>query len=157
MTKEVEKLINYEHLFKFVFEKQNIASNELTEIITNLYVSILGDKISEKLKNECPGCRDNNKETPHTVCKLYFRSRDDKYILLENTMNTDSVEMTFTHHFEKLMDLLNVKIPERIEQKQIRLPDVKKDLDTLINKLGYLIDFKEGYPNELMDILKLMD
>ena len=65
--------------------------------------------------------------------------------------------MAFTNHFETLMDILNVKIPERIEQKQIRIPDLKKDLDLIINKLGYLIDFKEGYPKELMDILNLIN
>ena len=157
MKREIEKLIKYEHLFKFIFEKQNITSKELTEIICNLYVSILGDKISEKLKNECDGCRDDSKTTPHTVCKQYFRSRDDKYILLENTMNSESVEMVSTNYFETLMDILNVKIPERIEQKQIRIPDLKKDLDLIINKLGYLIDFKEGYPKELMDILNLIN
>jgi len=152
---DLEKILKNELLFNLLLEKQKISGKELKILTSDLFIGVLGEELIKNIKEQCLGCKSNDVNTEHD-CKTYFRNRADRTKLIEKINNSNIFEIKFSQSFDKLMNLLNIRNPDRIEQIQLYLPDLKKDIEFSIQKLGYFIDLREGASIDVMHVLSLV-
>ena len=152
---DLEKIIQNGLLFELLLENQKISGKELEKLTTDLFIGVLGEDINKIIKSKCNACMSNDENLKHD-CKVFFRERPDNKKLIDEIMNNDLFEVRFSNCFEKIMNVLNVQSYDRVEQMQILLPNLKKDFDYCIQKLGYFLDLKDSDSNTLMHVMKLL-
>ena len=149
---EKDVILKFGNRIKFLLIfNPNDTSNKCT---TAVYVSVLADHIKNQIKNMCNGCK-NDSIDDHS-CKLYFRNRTDKYILLDNAENDSSTEMVYKNRLESIQNLLNIPPSERIEQ-EIVISNYKRNIDDIMASITEYIDLNKSDEYNFKDLCKLTD
>ena len=155
-THELDKIIEYEKMFKIIMDNYNLSGDKLKNVSCELFVGVLGTYIIQKLYDNCQACRENSETLEHKCCNGLFCHRLDKKTLMEESIVERSFETKFATTFTRFMDLLNADGWERQDILQYTLNDLSKDTSRLGNKLAYFIDIKDQLSNDIMHVISLI-
>jgi hypothetical protein len=137
---DLDIILKNEGTLGFLLKNQNLSGSNLKDLTFDLYLSVIAKEINTQIEKRCKGCQNPSEEH---ICKGYVREFPDIKAILKMTIFKPEIEGEFSQKFIHLMDLLNVKPPERLTQTQIHIPDIKSDEEFLLRRLTSFINLND--------------
>ena len=133
-TQDKMELVNKKNLFDFALKNLNLEGAELKNLSENIFLSIVAEKVEPLIKERCNRNIASNAE--HSNCCSDITKIPGIQKEISSILSKTDVDVLFNNKFEWLMDLLNVKPPERLTQIQIVIPNLRSNIEEIVKKIN---------------------